>query len=164
MIDNDRAQAVEQFQELHPINTKGCSWGQSDRDQIPWQRKALTRENRWFSTQVILRGLFIGRNFLFAQKINVANLLKAAKAAWLDNCFGHPEVTMPSEIDTTDQAPMNCPIAIDEEDVLSVLALLVLPIPYLWKLQMQRANKIAITVIFVLERLYLYVLSVMCVN
>lgn len=81
---------------------------------------------------------------------------------------------MPSEVDTTDQAPMNCSIATDEEDFLSNLALLVLPISYLWKLQVQRANKIAITVIFVLEirsrevvvleRSYLYVLSVMCVN
>ena len=43
-------------------------------------------------------------------------------------------------------------------DVLTNLALLVLPIPYLWRLQMQRAKKIAITVIFVLGTLYVYFL------
>ena len=43
-------------------------------------------------------------------------------------------------------------------DFLTNLALLVLPIPYLWKLQMQRAKKVAITVIFVLGTLYVYFL------
>ena len=38
-------------------------------------------------------------------------------------------------------------------DILTNIAILVLPIPHLWNLQMRRAKKIAITVIFVLGSL-----------
>ena len=43
-------------------------------------------------------------------------------------------------------------------DILTNIVLLVLPIPYLWKLQMRKAKKIAITAIFVLGTLYVYLL------
>lgn len=38
-------------------------------------------------------------------------------------------------------------------DILTNIAILILPLPYLWKLQMQQAKKVAITFIFVLGSL-----------
>lgn len=38
-------------------------------------------------------------------------------------------------------------------DILTNIAILILPLPYLWKLQMRRAKKVAITFIFLLGSL-----------
>lgn len=110
---------MEYLRTLPPIDITKYKWRHSPQNPNVWQRKALARENHWYTRPVSLRGLFIGGSVSLATETDLDVFRRAAEAAWLRVRFEHPELAMTSEAGTDGQVWVKCPIAQCEEDAQS---------------------------------------------